>query len=70
MVGIAVIIIHILSMESLSVPYGSPFSPLFASDLKDTLIRLPRKIMKKRPLSLNLKQENRQSDIEEMEEDK
>ncbi|HDR4736417.1 TPA: spore germination protein GerSA [Bacillus cereus] len=70
MVGMAVIIIHILSMESLSVPYGSPFSPLFASDLKDTLIRLPRKIMKKRPLSLNLKQENRQSDIEEMEEDK
>lgn len=46
------------------------FSPLFASDLKDILVRLPWKIMKKRPLSLNLKQENRQSDIEEMEEDK
>lgn len=70
MVGMAVIIIHILSMESLSVPYGSPFSPLFASDLKDILVRLPWKIMKKRPLSLNLKQANRQSDIEEMEEDK
>lgn len=70
MVGMAIIIIHILSMESLGVPYGSPFSPLFASDLKDILVRLPWKIMKKRPLSLNLKQENRQSDIEEMEEDK
>lgn len=57
-------------MESLGVPYGSPFSPLFASDLKDILIRLPWKIMKKRPLSLNLKQENRQSDIEGTEEDK
>ena len=66
----AIIIIHILSMESLGVPYGSPFSPLFASDLKDILIRLPWKIMKKRPLSLNLKQENRQSDIEGTEEDK
>ena len=70
MVGMAIIIIHILSMESLGVPYGSPFSPLFASDLKDILIRLPWKIMKKRPLSLNLKQENRQSDIEGTEEDK
>uniref|UniRef100_UPI0034D7B298 spore germination protein n=1 Tax=Bacillus wiedmannii TaxID=1890302 RepID=UPI0034D7B298 len=70
MVGMAVIIIHILSMESLGVPYGSPFSPLFASDLKDILLRLPWKIMKKRPLSLNLKQENRQRDIEETEEDK
>lgn len=70
MVGMAIIIIHILSMESLGVPYGSPFSPLFASDLKDILIRLPWKIMKKRPLSLNLKQENRQSDIEGTEEEK
>ena len=25
MVGMAIIIIHILSMESLGVPYGSPF---------------------------------------------
>jgi len=57
-------------MESLGVPYGSPFSPLFASDLKDILVRLPWKIMKKRPLSLDLKQENRQSDIKETEEDK
>ncbi|PEN45428.1 spore germination protein [Bacillus wiedmannii] len=70
MVGMAVIIIHILSMESLGVPYGSPFSPSCASDLKDILVRLPWKLMKKRPLSLNLKQENRQPDIEEMEEDK
>lgn len=70
MVGMAIIIIHILSMESLGVPYGSPFSPLFASDLKDILVRLPWKIMKKRPLSLNLKQENRQSAIDETEENK
>ncbi|SCM03060.1 Spore germination protein [Bacillus wiedmannii] len=70
MVGMAVIIIHILSMESLGVPYGSPFSPSFASDLKDILVRLPWKLMKKRPLSLNLKQENRQRDIEETKEDK
>ena len=51
MVGMAIIIIHILSMES-RCSYGSPFSPLFASDLKDILVRLPWKIMKKRPLSL------------------
>lgn len=70
MVGMAVIIIHILSMESLGVPYGSPFSPLFSSDIKDILIRLPWKIMKKRPMSLNLKQENRQRDDEETEENK
>ncbi|MED0953045.1 spore germination protein [Bacillus mobilis] len=70
MVGMAVIIIHILSMESLGVPYGSPFSPSFASDLKDILIRFPWKIMKKRPLSLNLKQENRQRDMKERKEKK
>lgn len=70
MVGMSVIIIHILSMDSLGVPYGSPFSPSFATDLKDVLVRLPWKLMKKRPLSLNLKQENRQPDIEEKEEDK
>ena len=70
MVGMAIIIIHILSMESLGVPYGSPFSPLFASDLKDTLVRFPWKIMKKRPLSLQLKQDNRQRDVEEKEDNK
>ncbi len=70
MVGMAIIIIHILSMESLGVPYGSPFSPSYASDLKDTLVRFPWKIMKKRPLSLQLKQDNRQRDVEEKEENK
>ncbi len=64
MVGMAIIIIHILSMESLGVPYGSPFFSVICFGFKGILIRLPWKIMKKRPLSLNLKQENRQRDIE------
>lgn len=65
MVGMTVIIIHLLSLESLGVPYGSPVSPLHISDLKDAFIRLPQRLLKKRPLSLRPKQANKQGNMKE-----
>lgn len=62
MIGLNVIVIHIISMESLGIPYGRPFSPLVMSDLKDTFKHLPMKIMKRRPLSLKTQQENQKGD--------
>lgn len=42
-------IAHLISLDSLGQPYFSPFSPLVKDDLKDTFIRSPLKMMKKRP---------------------
>lgn len=43
------LLIHLLSLESLGQPYFSPIVPFKAEDLKDVFIRLPLKYMKKRP---------------------
>lgn len=40
---------HLIRLDSLGQPYFSPFSPLAKDDLKDTIFRLPLKLMKKRP---------------------
>jgi len=48
-VGISVIIVHLLSLESLGQPYLMPVFPLKKSDLKDSFVRLPMQFMKKRP---------------------
>ncbi|MFT9848759.1 spore germination protein [Aneurinibacillus sp. REN35] len=58
--GMSLLVIHILSISSLGVPYGSPISPLRFSDMKDTFIRLPIWMMKKRPLSVRPNQVDRQ----------
>ncbi|WP_027414963.1 spore germination protein [Aneurinibacillus terranovensis] len=65
MIGMMVVIIHLLSLESLGVPYSSPISPLHISDMKDTFIRLPLRLMKKRPLSVRPRQLKRQGNKEE-----
>ncbi len=55
MVGMAIIIIHILSMESSVFLMVVRFSPLFASGFKRYSYTFTMEnIMKKRPLSLNL----------------
>ncbi|KPD09281.1 spore gernimation protein, partial [Aneurinibacillus migulanus] len=59
-IGMMIIIIHLLTLESLGNPYGSPISPLRISDMKDTLVRLPVWLMKKRPLSVGPRQLRRQ----------
>lgn len=42
-------IAHLIRLDSLGQPYFSPFSPLAKDDLKDTIFRLPLKLMKQRP---------------------
>lgn len=53
MIGIVscmgITVAHLIRLDSLGQPYFSPFSPLSKDDLKDSIFRLPLKLMKKRP---------------------
>lgn len=40
---------HLIRLDSLGQPYFSPFSPFSKDDFKDTFLRLPLQLMKKRP---------------------
>jgi spore germination protein len=59
-IGLMAIIGHIISLESLGTPYGSPFAPVRFSDWKDTFIRFPLWKMMNRPLSNRALQAKRQ----------
>ena len=48
--GLFLLFLHLINLRSFGTPYLSPFSPLAASDMKDTLIRAPWWLMNKRPL--------------------
>lgn len=50
-VGLMILLIHFISLESLKVPYSMPITPLRLSDWKDIFIRLPQWSIKKRPKS-------------------
>lgn len=60
--GFILLILHLLSLESLGTPYGASFSPMHFSELKDTFVRLPMWMMKKRPVELKPKQVDRHGD--------
>lgn len=45
----SLLLMHLLSLESLGQPYFTPIMPLKIRDLKDTIIRFPLKFMKTRP---------------------
>lgn len=67
--GMMAIFAHLLSLESLGVPYSAPISPLRLSDMKDTFLRLPMWMMKKRPVSIRPNQLQRQGDRRKRRED-
>ncbi len=54
--GIALVVLllllHLSNIRSFGMPYLKPFGPLFAKDLKDTLVRAPLWMMKERPQRL------------------
>lgn len=52
-------LVHLVSMESLGQPYFQPLAPLVAKDLKDTFIRTPIKLLKKRPTITKTKNKSR-----------
>ncbi len=59
-IGTMILVIHLISIESFGIPYGSPISPFRFPDWKDTWIRLPLWKMNNRPLSTDPAQLKRQ----------
>ncbi len=47
--GILILLIHMAALRSFGVPYLSPFTPSDTQGLKDSIIMLPAKYLKKRP---------------------
>ncbi|MDF2714542.1 MAG: spore germination protein [Paenibacillus sp.] len=50
-IGLMTLIGHLIALESLGTPYGSPLAPMRFADWKDTFVRLPLWKMINRPLS-------------------
>lgn len=50
--GWLLILAHLVSLESMGVPYFAPIAPMRFTDLKDTFIRVFAFWMKKRPVSI------------------
>ncbi len=48
-IGLMLLILHMVSLKSFGQPYLAPISPLRWSELQDTVIRLPRWLMRRRP---------------------
>jgi hypothetical protein len=57
-IGVLVILLHMIKLRSFGVPYMSPYAPLHVSDLKDSLVRIPWKWLKrkKKPVTYRMKQ--------------
>nr|WP_307449905.1 MULTISPECIES: spore germination protein [unclassified Paenibacillus] len=59
-IGLMTMIGHLIALESLGTPYGTPFAPVRLADWKDTFVRLPLWKMDKRPLGTRATQSQRQ----------
>ncbi|MCG8485607.1 MAG: spore germination protein [Clostridia bacterium] len=62
-IGWVIILTHLISLESVSVPYFTPFAPLRFKDLKDSFYRTFLWKMNNRPESIPTKDKKRQSPI-------
>jgi spore germination protein len=49
--GMMILVVHLVTLESLGTPYGSPLSPFRWTDMKDSFVRFPAWKMIKRPNS-------------------
>ncbi|MEC2131756.1 spore germination protein [Brevibacillus centrosporus] len=61
-IGLMTMMGHMISLESLGVPYGSPLAPTRYSDWKDLFVRVPLWNMKNRPVSARARQLKRQGE--------
>lgn len=59
-IGMMILIGHLVSLESLGTPYGSPIAPFRLRDWKDAFVRLPLWNMTTRPESARAIQSKRQ----------
>ena len=55
----ALVLYYLLSSDAFGAPMLAPFSPLFARDLRDSVVKYDMLSLKQRPLSLNLKNKTR-----------
>lgn len=60
MLAIIGLVIHLSALKSVGVPYLTPFAPVRATDIKDTLFRMPLWAMAKRPAFLRTGDDTRQ----------
>lgn len=62
--GLAVITLHLCSLESVGIPYMSPLAPVRLRDLKDTMVRLPYPWLRTRPQTMRAQDAVRARPIE------
>jgi len=58
---------HMVSLTSIGVPYMAPFSPFYINDWKDSFVRFPTKLLKKRSNSMPNKRIEKVESIPDME---
>lgn len=58
--GTIAMVAHLCSLSSFGSPYLAPMAPMVWPDLKDSIIRLPLRLMKQRPKSINPEELQRQ----------
>jgi spore germination protein len=58
--GMMMLACHIITVQTLRTPYGTPFAPIHTSGWKDMLVRYPARLLRRRPVSLRPKQSVRQ----------
>ncbi|PED05858.1 spore germination protein [Bacillus pseudomycoides] len=59
-IGWMTLIAHLISLESLGTPYGTPLAPFRFADMKDTFVRFPLWAMRSRPKGTGATQSIRQ----------
>ncbi|ENQ3107792.1 spore germination protein [Bacillus cereus] len=59
-IGWMTLVAHLISLESLGTPYGTPLAPFRFANMKDTFIRFPLWTMKNRPKGTGATQSIRQ----------
>lgn len=69
-VALLAILTHMVSLTSFTVPYMSPFSPVYISDWKDTIVRFPTRLIKKRQQSIPTKREEKLMSVPKLDEKK
>ncbi|WP_258171465.1 spore germination protein [Paenibacillus sp. R14(2021)] len=55
MCGVFVLLVHLVSIRSFTVHYMSPLAPIVLADWKDTIVRVPRKMMTLMPKEMRTK---------------
>ena len=57
--GYIMINIHLVNLKSFGIPYSTPFAPSFYADWKDLIIRAPIMMLGKRPIMMQVDDEER-----------